>query len=189
VTIADPATKRKARARPAERVAARPASRTTPADLPEPSRAAVARAIEKKPAPVQLCTRFPACGGAETCQDCRIVEAPCSIDDDDAGGEPGAPITKGDIKRHRHAIQDVLDGFASKPFLWSEKQHGLFAPRLALAGIELVTANGAKKRGHLVKPGVAAVGRVYADREIRLLYVLHVQTTPAAPATSTGAPT
>lgn len=145
-------------------------------ELPEPSLETVAAAQEGKPREqVQYCLAYPKCGGPKSCVDCRTVQEPSG---DPPGEAPeGAPIARATIVRLHHALGEILAGLRGRPFVWNDGQRDLFVPLLHEAGIELVTVNGAKKRGHLVKPRARPVGRLCgAATQIAELYVLHVQT-------------
>jgi hypothetical protein len=139
----------------------------------------------KRRRPVQHCLGFPSCGGLKACVDCREVTGePASAE----SAADTAPITRAILLRRRLVLGEVLDGLDGRPFLWTDAERG---PRLlaaAACGVELVTTNGAKERGHLVKHGAQPVGRVCVGaRDVERCFVLHVQTKPA-PATKKAAP-
>jgi hypothetical protein len=178
VTFVDKAPERKRRSRARSAVAPDVVAAATATEPREPTVEDVVAVTEgKRRRPVQHCLLFPGCGGPKACLDCReVTDEPVSAE----SAADTAPITRAILLRRRLVLGEILDGLDGRPFLWTDAERG---PRLLAAqecGVELVTENGAKERGHLVKHGAQPVGRMCVGaRDVQRLLVLHVQTKPA----------
>lgn len=86
------------------------------------------------------------------------------------------------IREKIDVLGEVLAGVEGRRFDWGMVEGESKAKRLAALGIELVTANGARKKSHVLKKGVKPIGKRYFGAPIQRsadLYILGVQTKPS----------
>ncbi|MBI5162906.1 MAG: hypothetical protein HY985_03285 [Magnetospirillum sp.] len=86
------------------------------------------------------------------------------------------------VKAKMHVLAVVLAGLEGRRFDWGMAEADNKTKALRGMGIELVTANGARKRGHVVKKGADPVGKRYFGAPIQRsadLYILDLQTRSA----------
>lgn len=86
------------------------------------------------------------------------------------------------VKAKMDVLAEVLAGLEGRRFDWGMAEAGHKATVLREMGIELVTANGARKRGHVLKKGGMPVGTRYFGARIQRsadVYIFDLQTKPA----------
>lgn len=86
------------------------------------------------------------------------------------------------VRAKMDVLTEVLAGLEGQRFDWGMAEAAHKAKVLREMGIELVTANGARKRGHVLKKGAMPVGKRYFGAPIQRsadVYIFDLQTRPA----------
>lgn len=86
------------------------------------------------------------------------------------------------VRAKMNFLAEVLAGLEGERFDWGLAEAESKTKALSLMGVELVTASGARKRGHVLKKGAVPVGARYFGAPIQRcadLYILGIQTKPA----------